>query len=47
MFIEGIPCVIYGISALFLIRHTDYLIITIDNNRITIPIYFLIGEDHN
>jgi len=43
----GIPCLIYGISAIFLIRHTDYLIITINDRRISIPIYFLILEDHH
>ncbi|KAI6178668.1 hypothetical protein M3Y98_00525700 [Aphelenchoides besseyi] len=39
----GIPCLLYGVAAIFLIRHTEHL--KIKNKEI--PIHFLIKEDHN
>ncbi|KAI6203326.1 hypothetical protein M3Y94_00543200 [Aphelenchoides besseyi] len=39
----GIPCLLYGLAAIFLIRHTEQL--KIQNKEI--PIHFLIKEDHN
>ncbi|CEF67669.1 Hypothetical protein SRAE_2000233000 [Strongyloides ratti] len=39
-----IPCLLYGISAIFLIRHTDF--VKDKKSGANIPIYFLIKEDH-
>ncbi|KAI6241429.1 hypothetical protein M3Y99_00371000 [Aphelenchoides fujianensis] len=39
----GIPCLLYGLAAIFLIKHTDWL--ELDGRRI--PVHFLIKEDHD
>ncbi|CAD5206737.1 unnamed protein product [Bursaphelenchus okinawaensis] len=39
----GIPCLLYGIAAIFLIKHTDYVHL---KGQKPIPIHFLILEDH-
>ncbi|CAD5209822.1 unnamed protein product [Bursaphelenchus xylophilus] len=40
----GVPCLLYGIAATFLIKHTDY--VTLEDQK-SIPIHFLILETHN
>ncbi|MFH4974851.1 hypothetical protein AB6A40_001560 [Gnathostoma spinigerum] len=41
----GIPCLLYGIAAVFLIKHTEYVIISPSEKKV--PINFLIREEHS
>lgn len=41
----GVPCVLYGLAALALIRHTET--IEDEQTKKTVPVHFLIKEDHN
>ncbi|VDN50179.1 unnamed protein product [Dracunculus medinensis] len=41
----GIPCLLYGIIALFFIKHTEYIFENKTKRKISI--HFLIKEDHN
>lgn len=41
LYIEGIPQLMYGLSAIFLIEHTEY----VQMSDRAVPIYFLYEED--
>ncbi|KAH7723562.1 hypothetical protein AAVH_09041 [Aphelenchoides avenae] len=41
----GIPCLLYGLAAVFLIRHTEHL--KLPKASKPVPIHFLIREDHD
>ncbi|KJH53560.1 hypothetical protein DICVIV_00305 [Dictyocaulus viviparus] len=41
----GLPCLLYGLAAVFLIKHTE--IIEDEETKKLVRIHFLIKEDHN
>lgn len=42
LFLKGIPMIFYGVTAIFLIKHKEY--VHMENGK-RIPIYFLYEED--
>lgn len=41
-FFKGIPLIFYGVAAIFLIKHKEF--VSMDNGK-QVPIYFLYKED--